>query len=109
MGRNGAVIVVAPAEGREVTRVNGERTVINAGRGVTRGAYAVRENTVPPAFTAVPSHIHRDAEEAFYVLSGRLSVLAGERRAERTRAPSCSSRAARRTGSPISALSPPAG
>jgi mannose-6-phosphate isomerase-like protein (cupin superfamily) len=82
MSRNEDVIVVAPDEGREVTRVNGERTVIKAGRDVTRGAYAVRENTVPPAFTAVPLHIHRDAEEAFYVLSGRLSVLAGKRRAE---------------------------
>jgi quercetin dioxygenase-like cupin family protein len=82
MGRDEDLIVVAPDAGREVIRVNGERTVIKAGREETRGAYAVRENIVPPGFTAVPLHIHRDAEEAFYVLSGRLSVLAAERRAE---------------------------
>ena len=82
MGRDEGVIVVAPGGGREVTRLNGERTTIKAGRDATRGAYAVRENTVPPGFTTVPLHIHRDAEEAFYVLSGRLSVLAAGRRAD---------------------------
>ena len=76
------LVVVGPDEGREVIRVNGERTVIKTVGDPTRGAYAVRENTAPPGFTAVPLHIHRDAEEAFYVLAGRLAVLSGRRRAE---------------------------
>jgi mannose-6-phosphate isomerase-like protein (cupin superfamily) len=82
MDRDGGAIVVASGEGREVVRVNGERTVIKAGRDATRGAYAVRENMAPPGFATVPLHIHRRAEEAFYVLSGRMAVLAAKRRVE---------------------------
>lgn len=71
------LVVVAPGEGREVVRLNGERTIIKAGREATRGAYAVRENGAPPGYASVPLHMHRSAEEAFYVLSGRLAVQAG--------------------------------
>jgi mannose-6-phosphate isomerase-like protein (cupin superfamily) len=80
MTGNGELIVVAPGEGRDVQRVNGERTTIKVGRAGTRGAYAVRENSGRPRSADVPLHVHRDAEEAFYVLSGRLAVLAGDRR-----------------------------
>jgi uncharacterized cupin superfamily protein len=73
------LIVVSAGEGRPVDRMNGERTTITIGRAATRGAYAVRENTAPPGFASVPLHIHRHAEEAFYVLSGVLSVQAGPR------------------------------
>lgn len=80
MTGDGELIVMAPGEGRDVLRVNGERTMIKVGRAGTRGAYAVRENGAPPRFTSVPLHLHRDAEEAFYVLSGALAVQAGGRR-----------------------------
>jgi mannose-6-phosphate isomerase-like protein (cupin superfamily) len=76
----GGLIVVGPGEGRDVRRVNGEATTIKVGRVGTAGAYAVRENTAAPRYAGVPLHIHRDAEEAFYVLSGRLAVMAGDRR-----------------------------
>jgi mannose-6-phosphate isomerase-like protein (cupin superfamily) len=76
------LVVVAPDEGREVVRLNGERTIIKAGREATRGAYAVRENGAPPGYASVPLHIHRNAEEAFYVLSGRLAVQAGDVRVD---------------------------
>jgi mannose-6-phosphate isomerase-like protein (cupin superfamily) len=82
MSPDQGLIVVAPDEGREVVRVNGERTVVKAGRDATRGAYAVRENGAPAGFVSVPLHIHRSAEEAFYVLSGRLAVQAGDDRVD---------------------------
>jgi mannose-6-phosphate isomerase-like protein (cupin superfamily) len=82
MPEDEGLIVVAPGRGREVIRVNGERTIIKSGRVATRGAYVARENSAPPGFAGVPLHIHRDAEEAFYVLSGRLAVQADGRRVD---------------------------
>lgn len=72
-------IVVLPGEGRVVPRRYGERTVVKAALTETRGAYAVRENLVPARFGGVPLHVHREAEEAFYVLEGKLTVFSGDR------------------------------
>ena len=57
-----------------LARRYGEQTVIKAAEADTRGAYAVRENAVPAGFGGVPMHLHREAEEAFYVLEGELTV-----------------------------------
>ncbi|WP_214402408.1 cupin domain-containing protein [Pseudonocardia lacus] len=65
-----------------MTRLNGEQTVVTVGRRDTDGAYAVRENIAPPDFRRVPLHIHRRAEEAFYVLAGELAVLADGQRVD---------------------------
>jgi quercetin dioxygenase-like cupin family protein len=82
-GPGEADLVLVPAGGgRPIDRLHGEATSIVAGRAATRGAYAVRENTAPPGFASVPLHVHRDAEEAFYVLSGVLALQAGDRRVD---------------------------
>jgi uncharacterized cupin superfamily protein len=74
------LVVVGPGEGRQVVRLNGEETIVKVGKADTRNAYGVRANRVPPGFASVPRHVHRDAEEAFYVLAGQLAVwAAGER------------------------------
>jgi mannose-6-phosphate isomerase-like protein (cupin superfamily) len=73
------IVVVPPGEGEVVPRRFGERTVVKAAEAETRGAYAVRENTVPPGFAAVPFHRHLGAEEAFYVLEGELTVFTEDR------------------------------
>jgi uncharacterized cupin superfamily protein len=70
-----AVVVVPPGAGEVVPRRFGERTVVKAAEADTRGAYAVRENSVPAGFGGVPFHLHREAEEAFYVLEGELTVF----------------------------------
>ncbi len=67
-------------EGRAVSRLNGESTVVKLEPEWTRGAYALRSNTAPPRFTSVPLHRHRDMEEAFVVVTGTMSVVAGSRR-----------------------------
>ena len=79
--RSGAgLVLVPPGGGVPVVRLNGEDTVLTVGGAETRGAYAVRLNAAPPRFAAVPLHIHRAAEEAFFVLEGELTVhAAGER------------------------------
>jgi mannose-6-phosphate isomerase-like protein (cupin superfamily) len=74
-----AVVVVPPGEGTVVPRRYGEHTVIKVAEAQTRGAYAVRENSVPAHSGGVPLHLHRAAEEAFYVLEGELTVFAESR------------------------------
>ena len=51
-------------DGRVVSRLNGESTVVKLEPEWTRGAYALRSNTAPPHFVSVPLHRHRDMEEA---------------------------------------------
>jgi uncharacterized cupin superfamily protein len=73
-------VVVPPGGGVPLMRLHGEETVVVAGEAQTRGAYAVRCNAAPPGFAAVPLHIHRGAEEAFWVLEGELVVHVDGRR-----------------------------
>jgi mannose-6-phosphate isomerase-like protein (cupin superfamily) len=73
------LVVVPPGAGEVVPRRYGERTVVKVAEAETRGAYAVRENVVPAGFGGVPLHRHREAEEAFYVLEGELTVFAEDR------------------------------
>ena len=63
-------------EGRAVSRLNGESTVVKLEPEWTRGAYALRSNTAPPRFTSVPLHRHRDMEEAFVIVAGTMSIVA---------------------------------
>jgi quercetin dioxygenase-like cupin family protein len=68
------LILVPPGAGRPIPRLHGETTVLKATTSETAGAYAVRENFVPAGLSGVPMHIHRTAEEAFYVLDGVMTV-----------------------------------
>ena len=46
----------------------------------TAGALTVFEYTAPPGFAGPPLHIHRDEDEAFFVLDGELTIQSGEDR-----------------------------
>jgi mannose-6-phosphate isomerase-like protein (cupin superfamily) len=70
-----AVVVVPPGEGEVVPRRFGERTVVKAAEAETGGAYAIRENAAPAGYNAVPFHLHREAEEAFFILEGEMTVF----------------------------------
>jgi uncharacterized cupin superfamily protein len=43
----------------------------------TGGAYALFETLVPPKDPGPPPHIHRNEDEAFYIISGGILVLSG--------------------------------
>ncbi len=75
-----APLHLSVSDGRVVSRLNGESTVVKLEPEWTRGAYALRSNTAPPHFVSVPLHRHRDMEEAFVVVTGTMSVVAGSRR-----------------------------
>ena len=63
------VVHLQPNENRSPGRV-----VLKAGAADTRGAYALRENTVAPGFSVQP-HRHGSTEEAWYVIDGELTFL----------------------------------
>ena len=45
----------------------------------TRNAYAVVEITVAKPGDGAPQHIHKEEDEAFYVLEGEVKILVGDR------------------------------
>jgi mannose-6-phosphate isomerase-like protein (cupin superfamily) len=68
-------IVLGPGEGRVIPGPEG--VTLKATREETAGAVGVFEATSPPGF-GPPRHIHHDADELFYVLSGEFQFLVGE-------------------------------
>jgi quercetin dioxygenase-like cupin family protein len=69
-------IHVPAGEGRTVW-VAGDTYTIKSGKESTNGSFALVEATVPPG-AGPPPHIHAHEDEAYYMLSGELEVLAGE-------------------------------
>jgi quercetin dioxygenase-like cupin family protein len=70
-------IVRGPGEGETVLIPDGRQFLFKAVSTDTHGAYAVGEFVLPPAGVVHP-HLHRQNEEAFYVLEGEFAVGVGE-------------------------------
>jgi quercetin dioxygenase-like cupin family protein len=49
-----------------------------ATRQSTNGAFSLMERTLPPGGRKPPPHVHRNCEEAFYVLDGEVEFSLGE-------------------------------
>ena len=71
--------MVGPGEGRAYGRAGAWTPVTKATDAQTRGAYALQEMTVAPGFPWSPPHVHRNGDEAMYVLEGECTVRIGER------------------------------
>ena len=72
-------LFVGPSDGNVLPNPVGGRMVVKVRDGDTGGAYSVHDNTIPPGSPGPRPHIHRDHEEAFYVLEGALTVRVGPR------------------------------
>jgi quercetin dioxygenase-like cupin family protein len=70
-------LVVGPGEGRVIPGPEG--VTFKATAEETGGAIGIWEATSAPGF-GPPRHIHYDADELFYILSGEFEFLAGEER-----------------------------
>src|SRR4028118_2372223 len=68
--------MLTPGEGKTVS-FSGNR--VRSIHGQPGGAYSVAEWASEPGVTGTPLHVHREADEAFYVLEGTFGFLAGER------------------------------
>ncbi len=73
-------IFVGPADGKDLTNPIGGAMMVKVRDSDTAGAYSVHDNTIPPGSPSPRPHLHRDHEEAFYVLEGELTVRVGPRK-----------------------------
>ena len=67
--------MLAPGEGERYSPPGHPAVVLKAGASATLGAYSLLEFTV--AGNGPPMHVHHDAEEAFYVLDGEITIRIG--------------------------------
>jgi quercetin dioxygenase-like cupin family protein len=72
-------IFLGPGEGRAIPGPYGRSIVIKATGEATGGAFSVLEFTAPAGAPWTDSHLHPEAEEAWYVLEGELTFRIGER------------------------------
>lgn len=72
-----STIVRGPGEGDTVQIPDGRQFLFKAVSADTHGAYSLGEFVLPPAGTVLP-HLHRENEEAFYVIEGEFTVDVGE-------------------------------
>ena len=69
-------VALAPGGGDAIPDAEGRWKRLKARAADTAGAYSLMECGVPPGLWT-PPHIHHDAEEAWYVLSGELTFRVG--------------------------------
>jgi cupin domain len=72
-------IFVGPNDGKVLTNPIGGQIVVKVHDEDTAGAYSIHDNIIPPGSLGPRPHLHRDHEEAFYVLEGELHVRVGPR------------------------------
>lgn len=74
----GGGVVLLPGEGRQIAMGGFDVVVLGTGES-TSGAYALLQTSEASPSGGPPLHIHRDAAESFYVVSGAYSMhLAGQ-------------------------------
>jgi len=73
MSTDGGVFV-GPGDGNALTNPIGGRMVTKIRDLHTDGAYSIHDNVIPPYSLGPRPHIHRNHEEAFFVLEGELTV-----------------------------------
>ena len=69
------VVVLGPGESRTAGAL-----VLKATGADTGGAYALRENVIPPGFADAAPHRHAAVEEGWYVLEGAMTFLVERQR-----------------------------
>ncbi len=72
-------VFVGPGDGKALPNPIGGRMVVKVRDGDTGGGYSIHDNTIPPGSPGPRPHVHRNHEEAFYVLEGELAVRVGAR------------------------------
>ena len=68
-------VVLAPGAGRDISLGPAGTVTLKAVAADTGGALSAYECVVPPATAGPPTHLHRDWDEAFYVLEGEMTFL----------------------------------
>ena len=79
MSAENGSLFLGPTDGKVLLNPIGGRMMVKVRDEDTTGAYSIHENTIPLGSPGPRPHIHRNHEEAFYVLEGELTVRAGAR------------------------------
>ncbi len=74
----GGVAVTAAGDGVVIPGPTGQSMTVKVSGAASRGAYSLIEYSHAPGAPGPPAHLHREHEEAFYVLEGELTLEAGE-------------------------------
>jgi len=73
-------LFVGPGDGKVLPNPIGGQMIIKVRDEDIAGAYSIHDNTIPPGSPGPRPHIHRNHEEAFYVLEGKLTLRVGSRK-----------------------------
>lgn len=71
-------MAAAASDGLVIPGPVGQPVTIKISGAASRGAYSLIEYSHPPGAPDPPAHLHRDHEEAFYVIEGELTLAIGE-------------------------------
>jgi mannose-6-phosphate isomerase-like protein (cupin superfamily) len=63
---------LGPGEGRSTTPASGVTVSLKSSSDDTDGGWTLLEYTAPPGFQGPPPHLHKQTNEAFFVLEGTL-------------------------------------
>src|SRR4028119_187672 len=69
-------VMLPPGEGKTVSLSGNRVTLVHGG---PSGAYSVVEWVSEPGILGPPLHVHKETDEAFYVVEGAFGFQAGER------------------------------
>jgi mannose-6-phosphate isomerase-like protein (cupin superfamily) len=67
----------AAYDGTAIAGPTGQQMVVKVSGGASRDAYSLIEYQHAPGAAGPPPHLHREHEEAFYVLDGELTLTVG--------------------------------
>jgi mannose-6-phosphate isomerase-like protein (cupin superfamily) len=74
----GGAALAAAGDGAVVPGPTGQSMTVKVSGTAGRGAYSLIEYSHAPGAPGPPAHLHREHEEAFYVLEGELTLEAGD-------------------------------
>lgn len=73
--QRGHSVVRAPGEGRVISFGDAGEAILKIVSDDSAGAMSAYEFAIPPATAGPPLHLHRNWDEAFYVLEGEMTFL----------------------------------
>jgi mannose-6-phosphate isomerase-like protein (cupin superfamily) len=74
---SGSVVVAAASDGVIIPGPTGQQMTVKISGTASRGAYSLIEYSHAPGAPGPPPHLHREHEEAFFVIEGELTLAIG--------------------------------
>jgi uncharacterized RmlC-like cupin family protein len=75
---DGSPVAVTASDGVALPDPGGQHLTLKISGAASYGAYSLIEHSHAPGAPGLPAHLHRDHEEAVYVIEGELTLVIGE-------------------------------